>query len=119
MVIEEVDDFGDFVQDDDEVMELEYLTEPWSDYDINETDKVFYPISLGEELNQRYLIEHKLGTGGGSTVWMAYDRLDKKEVALKIMASGSWADNEIRMHDVIRGGFLAPGDGSGHLFASW
>jgi serine/threonine protein kinase len=62
---------------------------------------VLYPIHLGEVLNERYLVEHKLGFGGGSTVWMAFDLQDKRDVALKVIALGQWADNEIRIQDEI------------------
>lgn len=37
--------------------------------------------------------------GGGSTVWMAYDLQEKKDVVLKVMATGDWADNKVRMQD--------------------
>lgn len=33
----------------------------------------YYPVSIGEVLAERYRIQHKLGWGGFSTVWMAYD----------------------------------------------
>ena len=52
-------------------------------------------------LNERYLVEHKLGHGGGSTVWMAHDLQDKKDVALKVIALGEWSDNEAYMQDKI------------------
>jgi hypothetical protein len=58
---------------------------------------VFYPICLGEALNDRYLVEHKLGFGGGSTVWMAHDLIDKQDVAVKVMSSWPWAEDEVRM----------------------
>ncbi len=64
-------------------------------------DPVLYPIRLGEVLNERYLAEHKLGFGGGSTVWMAFDLQDKRDVALKVMALGKWGDNETRIQDEI------------------
>ncbi|KAL2857361.1 kinase-like domain-containing protein [Aspergillus pseudoustus] len=50
-----------------------------------ETKKVFYPICLGEVFDGRYLVEHKLGFGGGSTVWMAHDLQEGKDVALKVI----------------------------------
>ncbi|CAG8297543.1 unnamed protein product [Penicillium salamii] len=94
-------DFGDFVKDDDEELDLEEVAEPWERYDADDNRHVFYPIFLGELLNERYLVEHKLGFGGGSTVWMAFDMKDKTDVALKVMALGEWADNEIRIQDEI------------------
>ncbi|KAF2463688.1 kinase-like protein [Lindgomyces ingoldianus] len=60
-------DCGDFVNSDDEedVQDLEENAEPLSLY-------------------FRYRIEHKLGHGGFSTVWMAHDIVKKKVFALKI-----------------------------------
>ncbi|OQD61974.1 hypothetical protein PENPOL_c014G08236 [Penicillium polonicum] len=94
-------DFGDYVKNYDEETDLEVLVEPWQKYDIKKTQDVFYPVCLGEVLNERYLIEHKLGFGGGSTVWIAHDLQGKKDVALKVMALGEWSDNETRMQDEI------------------
>ncbi|CAI7583689.1 unnamed protein product [Penicillium glandicola] len=93
-------DFGDFVRTEDEELDLEEVVEPWHKYDLNET-RVFYPIYLGEVLNERYLVEHRLGFGGGSTVWMAHDLQEKKDVALKVMALGDWGDNEKHIQDEI------------------
>ncbi|EEH22255.2 CMGC protein kinase [Paracoccidioides brasiliensis Pb03] len=94
-------DFGDFVSTEDEEFDLEEVAEPWQKYDIKKTPHVFYPICVGEVLNERYLIEHKIGSGGFSTVWMAHDLQDKRDVALKVMSSGEWEKNEIRMQDEI------------------
>lgn len=91
-------DFGDFVKNEDEELDLEELVEPWHRY-AKDNQYPLYPIYLGEVLDDRYLVEHKLGVGGGSTVWMAFDLQDKREVALKVMALGKWADNETRIHD--------------------
>ncbi|OQD98599.1 hypothetical protein PENVUL_c070G02710 [Penicillium vulpinum] len=88
-------DFGDYVSNEDEQLDLEELVEPWHKYDITETSNVFYPIDLGELLNERYLVEHKLGFGGGSTVWMAHDLHDKRGVALKVMCLGDWGGKRI------------------------
>ncbi|KAE8312662.1 kinase-like protein [Aspergillus transmontanensis] len=80
-------DFGDFVSNEDEELDLEEVVEPWYNYDIKETPHVFYPICLGE--------------GSGSTVWMAHNLQEKRDVALKVMASGEWADNEICIQNEI------------------
>ncbi|KAJ5244072.1 hypothetical protein N7489_004168 [Penicillium chrysogenum] len=90
-------DFGDFVKDEEEELDLEELVEPWYRYETEDNQNVLYPIRLGEVLNERYLVEHKLGFGGGSTVWMAFDIQDKRDVALKIMSLGKWGDNETRI----------------------
>ena len=93
--------FGDFVRTEDEELDLEEVVEPWHKYDIKETSHVYYPICLEEVLKDRYLIKHKVGFDGFSTVWMAHDLQDRRDVALKVMASG-WEDSsEIRIQDEI------------------
>ncbi|KAJ5799263.1 kinase domain-containing protein [Penicillium psychrosexuale] len=94
-------DFGDFVSTEDEEVDLEEVVEPWHKYDMKETPYVFYPICVGEVLNERYLVEHKLGFGGFSTVWMAYDLQEKRNIALKVMSSGECRDYETRIQDEI------------------
>lgn len=98
---EETADFGDFAKDWDEETDIEEVAEPWANYDLTKTSRVFYPICVGEVLEGRYLIEHKIGAGGFSTVWMAHDLQDKKEVALKVMSSDEYAERETRMQDEI------------------
>ena len=75
-------DYGDC---DDEGL-LEQYTEPAERYDLG----LYYPICIGpicigDVLVQTYRIEHKLGHGGYSTVWLAHDIQKQKDVALKIM----------------------------------
>ncbi|KAJ5714243.1 uncharacterized protein N7483_011424 [Penicillium malachiteum] len=97
---ENTDDFGDVVDNFNDEAELEEYAEPWCRYDIEDNPDVLYPIYLGEILNERYLIEHKLGFGGGSTGWHLTCRR-KKDVALKGMALGEWADNEAGIQDEV------------------
>lgn len=61
-------DFGDFVKDEEEELDLEELVEPWHRYETEDNQNVLYPICLGEVLNERYLVEHKLGFDDGSTI---------------------------------------------------
>lgn len=91
-----------FTKNEEEELDLEELVEPWYRYKTEGEENSLYPIFLGEMLNGRYLVEHKLGFGGGSTVWMAFDIQDKKNVALKIMRPGEWGVNEIRIQDEIK-----------------
>lgn len=49
---------------------------------------MYYPVRVGQVLDGRYRIVHKLGHGGFSTVWMAHDVQKDKAVALKILVSG-------------------------------
>ncbi|EEH02630.1 protein kinase [Histoplasma capsulatum G186AR] len=120
-------DFGDFVSNEDEELDLEEIVEPWHKYDMKTTPHVFYPICVGEVLNERYLVEHKIGSGGFSTVWMAHDLQDSRDVALKVMSLGEWGENEARMQGEIRQNvydtshlvtslttFLLPGNGCQH-----
>lgn len=70
------------MRNEDEEMDLEEVVEPWDKYDKKNTLYVFYPIRLGDLINERYLVEHKLGSGAFSTVWMAHDRQNNRDVAL-------------------------------------
>lgn len=100
---DETTDFGDFVKNEDEELDLEDVVEPWPRYDTKQHKHILYPICLGEVLNERYLVEHKIAAAGGSTVWMAFDLQSETNVALKVMiAPGEWGDNETRIQDEIR-----------------
>lgn len=95
-------DCGDFVNSDDEedVEDLEENAEPLLLYF---QQPFYYPICIGNVLDQRYRIEHKLGHGGFSTVWMAHDIVTKKDVALKVTTlARDAADRESTMHNEIR-----------------
>ncbi|KAF4456354.1 CMGC protein kinase [Fusarium austroafricanum] len=78
---DDVVDRGDFM-DTDNAYEVEELSEPLERY----SEGRYYPICIGEILVNQYRVEHKLGHGGFSTVWMAYDMVEKRDVALKIMS---------------------------------
>lgn len=95
-------DFGDYASTEDEEVDLQDAAEPWHRYDTEDNPRVLYPIYLGEVLNDRYLVEHKIGAGGFSTVWMARDLQDKKDVALKVMSlKTKFAENELHIQDEI------------------
>ncbi|KAF6512720.1 hypothetical protein HZS61_007526 [Fusarium oxysporum f. sp. conglutinans] len=79
--------WGDFVGSDDEG-DVEDASEPSERYD----EGLYYPICIGEILIDRYRIEHKLGHGGFSTVWMAHDMFSDEDVALKILTPGHSAE---------------------------
>jgi hypothetical protein len=38
--------FGDFVKDEDEVEDLEEVTEPWTNYEATDNKNIFYPQSV-------------------------------------------------------------------------
>lgn len=46
-------DFGDFVKDEEEELDLEELVEPWHRYDTEDNQYVLYPIHLGKVLNEK------------------------------------------------------------------
>ncbi|KAF5609033.1 cmgc kinase [Fusarium pseudoanthophilum] len=74
--------WGDFVDSDGEC-DVEDACEPVDRYE----EGLYLPICIGEVIADRYRIEHKLGHGGFSTVWMAHDMDKGKDVALKIMTA--------------------------------
>ncbi|RDL30146.1 uncharacterized protein BP5553_10424 [Venustampulla echinocandica] len=91
-------DYGDFVDSDtDDYDEVEFYAEPLQRY----REFLYYPICIGEVLVQRYRIVHKLGHGGFSTVWMAHDIHEKRDVALKILISGQDGSYEQLMQNKI------------------
>jgi serine/threonine protein kinase len=89
-------DYGDFVDSDDEGL-LEEETEPAERYDLD----LYYPICIGDVLVQTYRIVHKLGHGGYSTVWLARDIRQQKDLALKIMIHGNSGEDEYDMQKEI------------------
>ncbi|KAL3481906.1 kinase-like domain-containing protein [Aspergillus californicus] len=94
-------DFGDYAETEDDEDDIDEDCEPCHRYDIEETSRLFYPIYLGEVLNGRYLVEHKIVYGGFSTVWMARDLQDERDIAIKVMCLGAYAEHESRMQDKI------------------
>jgi serine/threonine protein kinase len=83
------------VSDDDDVDSLivDCLTEDLDQYFC----RSFYPIRIGDVLEDTYRIEHKLGYGKSSTVWLARDIKKGKDVALKIMIPGDEGEDEYSM----------------------
>jgi hypothetical protein len=71
-------DYGDFVESEDESSVEDYVEA--SKYYYRD---LYYPICIGDVLAHRYRIEHKLGHGGLSTVWLARDIQGEKDVTLK------------------------------------
>lgn len=95
-------DCGDFVDsnNEEEVEDLEENAEPLLLYF---QPPFYYPICIGNVLAQRYRIEHKLGHGGFSTVWVAHDIVSKRDVALKVtIPIRDAVDPESTMHNGIR-----------------
>ena len=93
-------DKGDYVVDSSDECELTFEAEPLLGY----LDGKFYPVKIGEKLNDRYKVEHKLGYGGFATVWMAEDTtatLKPSLVALKIVQPGEIGEHERRIQNEI------------------
>ena len=57
----------------------------------------YHPILIGDRLNGRYRIVHKLGYGSFSTTWLARDQQSSNFVAIKVGA----ADSDHREVDVL------------------
>ena len=88
--------FADFVDVDlgHELYEVDDYTEPLQRYEAG----LFYPIRIGDVLRYHtYLIVHKLGHGDSSTVWLARDIQNGKDVALKIMITGNKGEDGYSM----------------------
>jgi serine/threonine-protein kinase SRPK3 len=59
----------------------------------------FHPVHLGDVLNDRYIVEHKLGYGGFSVVWLARDLQTSSCVALKLLRAD--ATVEVQQSDLL------------------
>ncbi|KAI0017041.1 protein kinase-like protein [Xylariomycetidae sp. FL0641] len=60
----------------------------------------FHPVHLGDILNDKYEVIHKLGNGGNGIVWLCYDIDTREWRALKILSADS--SREGREHDIMR-----------------
>ncbi|KAM5435437.1 hypothetical protein McanCB56680_004594 [Microsporum canis] len=94
-------DLGDFVTTEKEEDDVDDYSEDCSRYCSEASSRVFYPVCIGEILNGRYRIDHKLGHGGFSTVWLAYDLEKQTDVALKITDSSEIGKHEAQIHEQI------------------
>ncbi|PCD42829.1 hypothetical protein AU210_005354 [Fusarium oxysporum f. sp. radicis-cucumerinum] len=88
--------WDNFVDSDGEC-DIEDACEPINRYE----EGLYLLICIGEVIAGRYRIEHKLGHGGFSTVWMAYDMHKGKDVALKIMTADPGGEREFLRHNEI------------------
>ncbi|KAJ7145380.1 kinase-like domain-containing protein [Mycena crocata] len=68
--------------------------EPLTGYE----DAGYCPISLGQNLSDRYIVLRKLGWGGCSTVWLARDADLERHVAIKVLTGHFSA--AIDMHEL-------------------
>lgn len=65
--------------------DFEYLTRV--EYVLRYEPGGYHPVRIGDSLNERYSIVHKLGYGSYSTVWLARDAVDGSYKAVKILTS--------------------------------
>ncbi|KAF1954238.1 kinase-like protein [Byssothecium circinans] len=95
-------DYGYLVDLDDEA-EVDDLEENAEEMIHYFTPPFYFPIRIGMVFAQRYRVEHKLGHGGFSTVWMAHDTVRNQDVALKVPTlTSDTVDNELAIHHEIR-----------------
>jgi serine/threonine protein kinase len=60
---------------------------------------VYCPVAIGNRFKgERYTVKHKLGWGGYSTIWIAWDVVKKTNVALKVLVDGK---TECSVHESI------------------
>jgi serine/threonine-protein kinase SRPK3 len=59
----------------------------------------YHPVHLGDVFDDRYVVEHKLGHGGSSVVWLARDLQTSSCVALKILRAD--ATVEMQQSDLL------------------
>lgn len=92
-------DRGDYVDNSEDEIDIEDESEDPMQY----LNGYYYPVFIGDLLNQRYQVVHKLGRGGFSTVWLAHDRECGKDVALKVLASAALgsAAREYEIHSAL------------------
>ncbi|CAI6094596.1 unnamed protein product [Clonostachys chloroleuca] len=93
MTMNDMVDLGEFVDSDDECDVEDFAEDP-----ERYSQGLYYPVCIGDVFSNRYRIEHKLGHGGFSTVWMAHDMLKKEDIALKIMSPGQPGEHEYHMY---------------------
>ncbi|GLA53536.1 hypothetical protein AnigIFM63604_010831 [Aspergillus niger] len=101
LAIDETKDIGDFVSTEDEELEIEVTAEPWGKYDPTELREVFYPIHLGEILNERDLSTNSVLVVLLLPGWPITSRGKKKDVAVKVLSAGDSVDIELRIQNEI------------------
>jgi serine/threonine protein kinase len=66
----------------------------------------YYPVRVGECISSRYCVARKLGWGSFSTVWLCWDLVDKKLVAVKVLKSVAFytesALDEIKLLKIVQ-----------------
>ncbi|KAJ8132667.1 hypothetical protein O1611_g957 [Lasiodiplodia mahajangana] len=61
-----------------------------------------HPIHLGDILDGRFEVVHKLGSGGFANAWFCYETTTKKWKAVKVMSADHSSDTEIGIYEHLR-----------------
>lgn len=97
---QDYDDWGDEVDSDDETG----VSDPPGSEGVNAYwgyPPACYPVTVGEVIQgggKSYRIEHRLGFGGFSTVWLAFDLEEHTSVTLKILTASKTDQTEVITH---------------------
>ncbi|EEP76021.1 predicted protein [Uncinocarpus reesii 1704] len=93
-------DYGDLIDNEhDDVSTIEAEAEEEVRYGF--PPREYYPIRIGEILNQTYHIVHKISHGGFSTVWLAEDLKRQRNVAVKVMVSDFYGEVEYQIQTAL------------------
>lgn len=79
-------------EEEDLYLELTCSCEAEEDYSYkNRYGGALFPICIGDVIHNgqdQYMVDHRLGSGASSTVWLAHSSRQQRSVALKIMRAG-------------------------------
>eukprot|EP00960_Hanusia_phi_P073287 767974-Hanusia_phi.AAC.5 len=119
------DGFADPSQEDSDTNDMDNSSESEDTQDFDEEEDEgksgykkggYHPVRVGEVYNNNIVVIRKLGWGHFSTVWCAWDRKRKTQVALKVQKSASHyteaALDEIRF---LNKASKTPGAGADHV----
>lgn len=81
----------DSSEEEDLYNEVTCSCEAEEDYSYGDGHGALCPICIGDVIHNsqdQYRVDHRLGRGASSTVWLAYGSRQQRSVALKIMRGG-------------------------------
>ncbi|KAH8909630.1 kinase-like protein [Coniochaeta sp. PMI_546] len=64
--------------------------------------RLFYPVHIGEVLDNRYQVISKLGYGTTSTSWLCHDLLDHRYVTLKVHVNKLPSNRELEVYQYLK-----------------
>ncbi|KAF2222311.1 kinase-like domain-containing protein [Elsinoe ampelina] len=62
----------------------------------------YYPVEIGQLMNERYRVLGKLGFGSTSTVWLAQDLVDRDRVTIKVYTRDGANKDEMKILERLR-----------------